>query len=196
MALFAFELKYQVRSGPEGRAGLQSMRMAFERAGRELSDAARYIGPFAFPVFESFARRQFRGQGVGPNRGKWAPLKEAYLKRRFAQGYTGPVLVRTGRLRASLTTKEPTPDAIRRTSAHGFEWGTRVQYAHYHQLGTIHMADRPLFDFDERFEKGLRAAVLKGVRRALTASALDSVADTSGLDRRIRDEGGDEGGGE
>lgn len=193
MALFVFELRYQVRSGPEGKAGLQVLRQAFERAGDELKDSARHIGPFAFPVFEAFARRQFKRQGLGPNRGAWPALSPAYAEWK-AEKYPGaPILVRTGRLRESLTMSAAeagavSGDAIRRVTAHGFEWGTRVQYAHYHQLGTVRMTDRPVFDFDERFEKGLRAATLKGVRRALSIARVDTHADVSGLDGRIRDE--------
>lgn len=192
MPLFAFELKYQVRSGPEGKAGLQAMRLAFERADGHLRDSARHIGPFAFKVFESYAKRQFRGQGIGPNRGKWSELSDGYKKWK-ARAYPGaPILVRTGRLRSSLT-EAGSVDAKRRLLPHGFEYGTRVQYAHYHQLGTIHMVDRPVFDFDERFEKGLRVAVLKGVRQALVIARVSENADTRELDERIgRDEeGGD-----
>lgn len=188
MAIFGFEMRYQVRSGPEGKPGLQALRLAFERADGHLRDSARHIGPFAFPVFEAYARRQFRGEGIGPNRGKWSPLGDGYGAWK-ARAYPGaPLLVRTGRLRESLTTSAPSPDAIRTVTATGFEWGTRVQYGHYHQLGTIHMVDRPLFDFDARFEKGLRAAVLKGVRRALSIARADVSADVSGLDTRIREE--------
>jgi hypothetical protein len=189
--IFAFSLRYQVRSGPNtdvGPAAMQRLNLAFERAHGQLRNAGSWIGPYVIEALRDFAERQFRGQGIGTNRGKWAALKpayEAWKRRRYG---SQPLLVRTGALRSSLVSKTDTTDSLRVITPSRITYGSRIQYGHYHQLGTVRMTDRPLFDFDERFERKLRAGVLKGVRDALRDA---QVYGTSALDDRIRkDDGG------
>lgn len=170
--LFAFTIDYQVRGMGAGPAGLQRMRFAFERLGQELKDAGRYVWPHVMTALEDFERRQFAGEGIGPNRGKWAPLTPGYAAQKEKRYPGQPILVRTGSLRAALTQSDA-PFAIRRRAAGGMEFGAAVQYGHYHQLGTVRMVDRPLFDFDERFQRKVRAAALKGVRQAASVARLD-----------------------
>lgn len=171
--IFAMQIRYQVRTGPSsaqrlevGPAALKSLSLAFERGGGAIREAGRWVAPYVLTVLEDFSKRQFRGHGLGPNRGKWAPLTDAYARWK-AKHYPGkPILERTGALKESLTNAGDV-NALREERPTGISYGSRIQYGHYHQLGTIYMVDRPLFDFDARFERKLRAGVLKGVRDAL-----------------------------
>lgn len=188
--IFAFQLRYQVRSGrgvAVGPAAMKSLTLAFERARGNISQSGRWIGRHVIAALEQFEQRQFKAQGLGPNRGRWAPLTDDYAKRKRAQYGNQPILVRTGALRASLTSGE-SADALRVATPERISFGSRIQHGHYHQLGTVRMVDRPLFDFDAHFERKLRAAVLRGVRDALR----DAKVEADLLEDRIRKEGGGE----
>lgn len=57
---------------------------------------------------------------------QWAPLNEAYKKQRYAEGYTGKMLNRTGRLRQSLSVRYGSDYAL---------VGVSAPYAAAHQFG-------------------------------------------------------------
>jgi len=70
----------------------------------------------------------FNSQGHG----SWPPRKPG-------GDNTGPILVKTGRLKKSITG----PSAILQRLPNGFIFGTTVEYALYHQAGTGHLPKRP-----------------------------------------------------
>ncbi|WP_300785907.1 phage virion morphogenesis protein [uncultured Desulfovibrio sp.] len=59
---------------------------------------------------------------------QWAPLNEAYKKQRYAEGYTGRTLNRTGRLRQSLSVRYGRDFAL---------VGVNAPYAAAHQFGAL-----------------------------------------------------------
>jgi len=73
--------------------------------------------------------------------GLWEPLNEDYAKRKQAQGYGTKILVRTGRLKESLTERSHA-DAVFQSRELGMSLGTKVPYAGYHQTGTSRMPAR------------------------------------------------------
>jgi len=81
--------------------------------------------------------REMGGGAWGP----WEPLNEDYAKRKQAQGYGSKILVRTGRLKGSLTERSHA-DAVFQPRELGMSLGTRVPYAGYHQTGTSKMPAR------------------------------------------------------
>jgi phage gpG-like protein len=74
--------------------------------------------------------------------GTWPPLSSGYAAFK-AKHYPGqPILVRTGLLRESLTSRTGA-GAIYEESALELTLGTNVPYAKYHQTGTSKMPARP-----------------------------------------------------
>ena len=79
----------------------------------------------------------FDAQGPG-----WAPLDEDTILTRAALGYgPGPILVRSGRMRASLTGESN--EAITEIDGSSLAIGSSVPYAEFHQTGTANMPARP-----------------------------------------------------
>lgn len=79
---------------------------------------------------------------------EWKPLDPETIRQRVEQGYgTGPILVRTGRLKRSAS-------AIRRWNvsrgvAETTEFPPSVFYAPFHQFGTRYMPARPFMMIQE-----------------------------------------------
>ena len=99
----------------------------------------------ASPAFEAMADRfaaaeqaQFASQG-GFGGGGWAPLSPAYAAWKASRG-GGPILVLTGALKGSLTSR---PFGVETISNKQAVFGTAVAYAGYHQSGTSKMPARP-----------------------------------------------------
>jgi len=82
-----------------------------------------------------------REMGSSGSWGPWAPLNPDYAARKQAQGYGTKILVRTGRLKGSLTERSHA-DAVFQPRELGMSLGTRVPYAGYHQTGTSRMPAR------------------------------------------------------
>ena len=87
-------------------------------------------------VFEHAQRSWFESEG----RRSWPPLAAATAAWKRTHGMSSSTLVRTGRLRASLTSS--TADSIRDMSNDRFAFGTKLRYAGYHRAGTPHMPKR------------------------------------------------------
>lgn len=73
-------------------------------------------------------------------RAPFAPLNPAYRKRRFAAGFTGPILTRKGILRNSFETRATHREAI---------VGTALRIAGYHHFGTSRLPARPMLGLDQ-----------------------------------------------
>lgn len=117
--------------------------------------------------FHAKERFLFEVEGAAPGFRAWTPLSPRYAAQKRRAGYAGGILVRTGRLRASLT--GGSADSITRIKPQDLEVGTRVPYAKYHQGGTRKMPARPplrVTAAQKRFLLQLiqRFAVNKGLR--------------------------------
>lgn len=89
----------------------------------------------AFHFFR-FARS---GQFIGTKR--WAPLNPKYKARKTATYGARPILTATGALAASLNHR---PFDVDRISFQRAEFGTKVDYARFHQTGTRFMPKRAI----------------------------------------------------
>lgn len=80
--------------------------------------------------------RRFDQHGPG-----WAPLSPAYAAWKSANYPGRGILVRTGRMRASM-------GDVQRISPMSLEWGTSVPYAVFHQRGTRKMPQRKVIQLE------------------------------------------------
>lgn len=87
-------------------------------------------------------RKQFDSQGSHLTGAKWAPLSPGYRTWKAAHFPGQPILVASGRLRRSLTSR---PLGIEEYSLNQIKLGTDVPYAAYHQRGTRHMPARKIY---------------------------------------------------
>lgn len=88
--------------------------------------------------------RLFQTEGMAV--GGWKPLDRDtfYEKRHKGYGANG-ILIRTGDLERSLTSRGQFPPmGIRDMSEKSMEYGTRVPYAPFHQMGTRNMHERQI----------------------------------------------------
>lgn len=113
---------------------------------QRLLDGIIYRGQDLRPVWQYIAEdfhqleaQQFATEG-GLGR-PWPPLSPAYAAWKAKHFPGAPILVRTGRLRASLTGK--TGDTVEVLEPQILRIGTRVPYAIFHQTGTVKMPPRP-----------------------------------------------------
>lgn len=159
-------------TGEDGDVALNRMAVAFERLGDELVDFGTHVFPKVVPVLEAAEQRQFEGEGVGP-RGHWAPLSESYAAVKEVMWPGQPLLVASGALKEALTSSSSS-FARRVIARDEFDFGTiGIEYASFHQVGTVRMPDRPPFDWDSQFEEELTEATKEGVREAVRQSGAD-----------------------
>lgn len=168
MSVFGLTFSYHVKDGPLGTLGMKSMSLAFERAGAEFARFGEHVFPLVIPALEKETGGQFRAQGRGPNRGRWAPLSPAYAKQKRRLYGANPILVATGSMRDALT-KSGSGSAVRYYNSRELRFGTAgVTYASFHQTGTVRgLPDRPPFDFTKDFETALTVAAGAAARSAL-----------------------------
>lgn len=76
--------------------------------------------------------------------GQYPPLSDAYSDQKFLDVGDKPILVRTGRLRDSLSQRGGTADTISRVGKITMVLGTRVPYGRFHQTGTEKMPMRKI----------------------------------------------------
>jgi len=94
----------------------------------------------------------FAAEGQVGAFGPWTPLNPEYARRKQREGFSSAILVRTGRLVASLTNFH-SGDSIYRPSAQAVEIGTAVPYAAFHDEGTRNMPAREPIRIDEDTEQ-------------------------------------------
>lgn len=176
MAVVGFDIRFHVRSGAEEPLALRNLSLAFERAAVDASRWSEFVFPRVVAILEDEVNLQFEGEGVGPRRGSWAPLKPKYAAWK-ARHFPGRApLVRTGRLRAALT-QSSAGGALRHYTRTELRYGTAgVPYASFHQTGTDRMVDRPPFDFGPDAEARLKGESLEAMRELVRASRLDRYA--------------------
>ena len=83
--------------------------------------------------------------------GGWQPAYSSWKLEEYGAGGT---LVRTGALRSSLTVSN-SRGAIRDIGRRQAEFGTSLNYAHFHQTGTEDMASRKIVFTPRSFAEGL-----------------------------------------
>lgn len=111
---------------------------------RGMRERAQDVTPAWDALLDWFAeqeRRQWAGRGARW-RDPWAPLAPSTLAEKHRLGYPLNPLVRTTRLRTSLTQR---PFGVEHMTPHAVTAGTRVTYAKFHQTGTRFMPRRILF---------------------------------------------------
>ena len=113
------------------------------------------------PVLE-YGRQRLRlanaenfGLGGLPS-GGWEPRKDAK---------PWPLMVRTGKLLASLTSLFGAPNNIDRMSA---EFGTRIEYAKFHQYGTSRMPARKVVFEPRGFASDLASKAARFIAHGVT----------------------------
>ena len=116
------------------------------------ADACKNLRPVWDDVYDDFLDREEDvfdsegGSGSKPREmgggawGGWAPLSPSYAAQKAAEGFGNRILVRTGRLKASLTSRGA--GSVFRSDAKSMAVGTSVPYAGYHQTGTRKMPKR------------------------------------------------------
>jgi phage gpG-like protein len=87
--------------------------------------------------------------------GGWQPNDTRYAGWKLEEYGRGGILVRTGTLKRSLTSVTNTRGAVRDIGRKSAEFGTSVNYAHFHQTGTRKMASREIVFTPRQFSEGL-----------------------------------------
>jgi phage gpG-like protein len=105
---------------------LEFIEAQFGEFGRELLDFTGLWERFA-DTLEDVERDRFVTEGHGD----WPPLAPSTLRDKTAHGFPVDILVRTGKLKESLTNRE----IAMRMTPQSMSWGTDVPYARYHQEG-------------------------------------------------------------
>ena len=113
---------------------------------------------------ERIEEEQFSSQGAHGS-GGWQPLSPAYAAWKARNFGGGGILVRTGRLRSSLTRRNP--DSIREVRPLELRFGTRVPYAAFHQRGTRALPERKPIELSE----GDRREIVRTLQRYLVGLA-------------------------
>lgn len=91
-------------------------------------------------LFHQIEARQFGSQG-GRGGSPWQPLSKAYAKWKTLKFPGKPLLVLTGKLKASLTGRSA--DSIHDAQKDSLTLGSSLAYGDYHQRGTRKMPARP-----------------------------------------------------
>ncbi len=111
--------------------GADRVDVALSRFGAQLGDLRRFWTQYAAPKLYRDIQDNF--DQTGALSGGWAPLSPRYAAWK-ATHYPGrPLMVRTGRLKQSLT--HDGPEGILETSHRVMVIGTRIRYAKHHQRG-------------------------------------------------------------
>ena len=128
--------------------GVQQSTRAFQTLNESISDF-RPVWPEIHMYFLRGTIEQFESLGARGGQ-RWEPLSARYAKWK-AQAYPGkPILVRTERLKRSLSVGGSEPDQIKDFQEMSATFGTRVPYARFHQRGTRRMPARPVLQPTQR----------------------------------------------
>jgi phage gpG-like protein len=128
--------------------GVQSTTRAFQTLDETIRDF-RPVWPEIHMYFLRSMTEQFESLGSRGGQ-RWQPLNEKYAKWK-AQRFPGkPILVRTERLKRSLSLGGSEPDQVKEFAPMYAVFGTRVPYARYHQRGTRRMPARPILQPTQR----------------------------------------------
>lgn len=105
--------------------------------------------------------------------GGWSPLDPQYASWKSARHPAAGLMIKTGRLFNSLSSLSGPPNLVESMSA---TFGTKVEYAKFHQYGTSKMAQRKVVyepvGFSKRLGEVMGAYVADGNTKALRESVL------------------------
>lgn len=118
-------------------------------------------------VLEGIETDRFDTEGHG----EWPELAPSTVREKTRLGFPLDILVRTGKLKKSLTEREL---AMRLTPL-SMSWGTDVEYAKYHQEGTTKMPQRKVLDIDVADRRRLEAAMVGWIDQ-VAAESLGRIA--------------------
>lgn len=136
----------------------------FIRFDERISDL-RPIWPDVRDEFWSIEKEQFASEGRAGGSGPWKPLTKKYAERKIKRYGAKPILVASGRLKASLTGQ--TADTVYEPSEKEVAIGTRVPYAGYHYRGAGKLPERKPISFSESQKRRLSKTIQKGLVREL-----------------------------
>lgn len=100
----------------------------------------------------AYNRKQFASNGAYGGK-VWKPLKPDYFQWKMRNAVGKTTLVRTGKLKASYTSRPMKIERIGKTVA---RYGTDVKYAHFHQTGTRHMPSRVVMQVNKKVRTDIR----------------------------------------
>ena len=119
--------------------GETRLAQAFNRLARSIQNY-RPAWPAITALYRQMMSEQFESQGARGGR-RWVPLSPGYKRWKDIVAPGMPILVLTGKMKASLIGK--TSDTIEQFRPASVTLGTRIRYAGYHQTGTRRMPARP-----------------------------------------------------
>jgi len=123
---------------------------------RQIGDRARDLRPIWPGVGDDVRHamvRQFATEGAYLGK-PWKPTSPGYVQWKVRHGLDPQLLVATGRLLRSLTSR---PMGVERYNAHSATFGSDVPYARFHQHGTRYMPARPPIPTTRRMSPLTRA---------------------------------------
>lgn len=135
-------------------------------------------------TFYAYLKGQFTSEGEEGLGVKWAPLSAVYAAWKATHFAGKPILQRTGRLMASLTSQKA-PGAVYIARPKSLTIGSEVPYAIYHQTGTGRMPQRKEVVLNEGAKRELmklaqmyliQIASQVGFRRGLTPTAVSQLS--------------------
>lgn len=129
---------------------------------KDLSDAFREIAK----DFHEGEQKQFETKGAY-GVGGWQALAPTTIERKERGGYPMDILVRSGKLKRTLTGK--TVGSIEEVRPLELRVGTEVPYAIFHQRSTRHMPARPVIKLPEeqktRWHKIIHKWLVKAIKK-------------------------------
>ena len=110
-----------------------------------------YIGSY----LSAYNRKMFATNGAFGGK-VWAPLKPDYQQWKIRHSVGKATLVRSGKLKASYTSR---PMKIERYGKTVAVYGTDVKYAHFHESGTRKMPARVVMQANSKVRKDIQQIV-------------------------------------
>jgi phage gpG-like protein len=110
----------------------------------KVGDAAKNPKPALQAMEKALASEQekvFDKEGEAPGFPGWRPLNPTYSARKVKDGFRGKILVRSGKLRMSVSNAQDS-NFVSRIRPQSIEVGTRLNHANFHQYGTKNMPAR------------------------------------------------------
>lgn len=141
--------------------GVPVLIRSFNRVQRHINDLKR-VWDQVEPEFFAMERQQFRTEGAAGASGRWAPLSPAYTARKLKKYGAQPIMVASGRLRKSLFNEGGSDSVSIKGNREAF-FGTRVEYAAYHQRGAGNLPERKPIDPSTEQKRTLTKSIQRGL---------------------------------
>lgn len=149
--------------------GQQHLIRTFETLGEAVKDFTP-VWEEVISDLENQVEERFNSQGR--DIGGWKPLNEKYADWKQRKGFHKQILMKTGLMKESIL-KEGIGKGfhIERVQTQGFEWGTSINYAFYHQNGRGVPQRRILVMWPDDFKK-IMSAMRRHVYKVTKVSAM------------------------